>query len=221
MGHRWAVNDQQRTDPAIAIALAWQPRESRPALAALFDLDRRLAGVVARAKEPLLAQMRLAWWRDQLAETLGASQTGEPLLAQIAARWGQSAESLRALVDGWENLIGEAPLSSAAIAGFAAGRGHAFAAFATLAGAVETDAAAQAGRCWAFADLCARNTDARERDIARTLGREIELAPLRSRALRGLAVIGGLSRRALIRGEPPMHGRAAALAAMRLGMLGR
>ncbi len=191
-------------------------------MAALFDLDRRLAGLVARAREPLLAQMRLAWWRDRLVETVGAAPAGEPLLGELAEQWGQRTGSLRPLVDGWENLIGEAPLSCAAIADFAAGRGQALAAFAELANAGEdAPAALAAGRCWAFADFASHSSDARERETARALGRQVDLPRIRSRNLRGLAVLGGLSRRAVIRGEPLMHGRGAALAASRLGMLGR
>jgi hypothetical protein len=39
--------------------------------------------------------------------------------------------------------------------------------------------------------------------------------------LRGIAVLRGLSRRALDRGEPLMEGRGGAVAAMRLGLFGR
>jgi hypothetical protein len=38
--------------------------------------------------------------------------------------------------------------------------------------------------------------------------------------LRGVAVLDGLARRAIARNEPMMHGRAGALAAIRLGMFG-
>ena len=42
-----------------------------------------------------------------------------------------------------------------------------------------------------------------------------------SAEVRGLAVLDELSRRSLTRGEPLMHGRRAALAALRVGMFGR
>ncbi len=222
MSHRTRVDVHWQAEPEIAIALAWQPVASRPALATLFALDARLAGVVSRAKEPLLAQMRLAWWRDRLGERPGADALGEPLLDDLADRWSGHVSLLKSLVDGWESLLGEAPLSSSAIGDFASGRGDALAAFASLAGADRhSEAARTAGQGWALADLAWRSSDASERDTARSLGREIDFVPIRARALRGIAVLGGLSRRSLTRGEPLMRGRGAALAAIRLGMLGR
>ena len=221
IGHPEAVSDPQQTDPAHAIALAWQPRATRAALASLFEFDRRMAGVVARAREPMLAQVRLAWWRERLGEDTSLGTPGEPLLTDLAARWESHAAKLTPLIDGWEQLLGEAPLAETALNGFADGRGRAFAAFAELVGAgVHASAALAAGRCWAFADLASRSSDAQERELARSLGRKEPLAPIRSRSLRGIAVLGGLSRVALDRGEPLLEGRGAALTAMRLGLFG-
>lgn len=212
----------QQLDPTLAVALAWQPVATRPALACVFELDRRLAAVVAQAREPALAQIRLAWWRDRLADAPASAGLGEPLLATLSEHWGEDAGRLRVLVDGWEHLLGEAPLPAEDMAAFAAGRAEALAALADLAAPVERDPAAYAtGQAWAFADLAWRSSDERERRLARSLGLSNAAPPPRSRALRGIAVLGGLANRALRRGEPPMHGRAAALLAIRLGMFGR
>jgi phytoene synthase len=187
----------------------------------LVELDRRLAALVARANEPLLAQMRLAWWREQLGQDGGDVLAGEPLLAQIAAQWGAGAPRLAALVDGWESLLGEAPLPVEAIDAFAAGRGASLAAFAELVGASRDSAGARAaGHGWALADFAWRTSDSRERDRALALGNRIEFAPVHASTLRGVAVLGGLARRALARGEPLLRGRGAVLHAMRLGMFG-
>jgi phytoene synthase len=208
------------SDPALGLALAWQPRATRPALAALFALDQRLGSVVARAREPLLAQMRLAWWRDQLGSGAGAV-AGEPLLAEIAGRWGERARHLAVLPDGWEHLLGDAPLAAEAVDAFATAKGEALAAFADLAGASsDRDSARAAGRRWALADFGWRASHSHERESALTLGRQVSSPPVRSPQLRGVAVLGGLARRALGRGEPLMHGRGAILHAMRLGMFG-
>ena len=209
-------------DPALRIALAWQLPAKRPALAALFALDRRLATMVAQAREPVLAQIRLAWWREQIARDGAATHASDPLLEQIAEHWRDHASRLVPLVDGWENLLGDAPLSSEAIEAFAAGRGEALGAFADLVGVTSASASARRmGRIWALADLVSHRADPREREIARALATGVEYAPPHSRALRGLSVLGGLARRALERGEPLLHDRGAALAAIRLGMLGR
>jgi phytoene synthase len=208
------------SDPALGLALAWQPRATRPALAALFALDQRLGSVVARAREPLLAQMRLAWWRDQLGSGAEAV-AGEPLLAEIAGRWGERARHLAVLPDGWEHLLGDAPLAAEAVDAFATAKGEALAAFADPAGASsDRDSARAAGRRWALADFGWRASHSHERESALTLGRQVSSPPVRSPQLRGVAVLGGLARRALGRGEPLMHGRGAILHAMRLGMFG-
>ena len=207
-------------EPAPAVALAWQPVASRPALAALFMLDLRLATLVRRAREPMLAQVRLAWWRERLEEAPGSRPLGEPLLSEITAHWGGAGERLSSLVDGWEQLLDDPPFTAEAIDDFASGRGAALAAFAELAGVPnEMLAAHSAGRMWGLADIAARESGETAKS-ARELASREPAVPVRTSGLRGVAVLGGLARRALRRGEAPMQGRGAALAAIRLGMFG-
>ncbi|WP_188644178.1 hypothetical protein [Tsuneonella deserti] len=211
-----------QSDPGLAVCLAWQPFGSRAGLSVLFQLDERLAAAVAQAREPMLAQVRLAWWRERLSEIASNPASGEPLLARVSETWGPSGGRLAALVDGWEHLVGEPSLSTEDMTAFATGRAEALRAFANHAGAgADADAAASIGRAWAFADLAVRASDEAERKMARSLGSAETVALPRSRRLRGVAVLGGLSARALLRGEPIMEGRGAAAAAMRLGLFGR
>lgn len=215
------MDEPESHDPATAIALAWQPRTSRAAFAALFALDRRLGAAIARAKEPMLAQVRLAWWRERLAEAPAMRPVSEPLLAELTTEWGGATAGLVGLVDGWEHLVGDAPLPDGAMDGFAEGRGAALANFASLAGYPQHGrAASAAGRCWAFAELASGGPSVAERAQALALGRQEQARSTLPRALRGVAVLGGLSRRALTRDEPLMAGRGAALTAIRLGMFG-
>lgn len=197
------MEQPQSLDPAVAVALAWQPRASRPALAALFNLDRRLSAAIAQANEPILAQVRLAWWRDRLTEPAAARPKGEPLLAAISEHWGESAANLSPLIDGWERWLLEESAD-----GLGEGRGLALANFAHLVGFPhDSDKALAAGRNWTLAQT------GKGRSAVRHSG-------IRSKALRGIAVLDGLARRAIERNEPLMHGRAGALAAIRLGMFG-
>lgn len=203
------------------IALAVTPAPLRPALRALLALDARLGQIVSRTREPLLGQMRLAWWRERLGEAPAAWPTGEPLLTSIAADWRGPVSGLAPLAKAWEELLGEAPLGPEAIRRFAIGRGSAFAAFAE---AFDGRASAEAGRAgarWALADFAFRTSSDQERAAAIGLGRALPRVGPLPRALRGVAALDGLAARSLARGEPLFTGRGAALAALRLGMFGR
>ena len=147
---------------------------------------------------------------------------GEPLLAEIERYWGADAGRLVPLVDGWENLLGERPMASEDIEAFAAGRGEALGAFAELAGeSTERAAATVAGRTWALSEFATPSSDPDERASALMLAANTRFILPRSRALRGLSVLGGLANRALQAGQPLLHDRRAVLTAIRLGMLGR
>jgi hypothetical protein len=97
----------------------------------------------------------------------------------------------------------------------------AFASLAEASASTESANAFAAGRGWALAGFATRTTNPAERESALLLGAQLPFLPMRSRALRGVAVLGGLSRRALQRNEPILHGRGAVLQAIRLGMFGR
>lgn len=206
------------------LALNYASPPLRGAAGALFALDARLAELVAKANEPLLAQLRLAWWRDELGKPAGNRPKGDPVLDGLGENWAGEEDALAALVDGWEALVGDPPLPEHAIAAFAEGRSGAFAALARLAGLPDAAAPArEAGRAWALADFAAHVTDDAERTVAvRLAGERAPEARKLPRALRPLAILHGLGRRALARGGGPLvAGRRDVLAALRLGMFGR
>lgn len=91
-------------DPRVMVAV---PRERRAAMAALWGLAARLTKLLIDAREPLIGQIKLAWWRDMmamLASDPAALPKGEPLLADLAASWaGQGG--LDALVDAAEAML--------------------------------------------------------------------------------------------------------------------
>jgi phytoene synthase len=200
--------------PLHRLALAYAPAPARLPTLALLALDARLAGIVRNSHEPSLAQLRLAWWREQLMVDAAAWPRGEPLLAALQS-WRGRHTALVELVNGWEMLTGTAPLPDADLAEFAAGRGEAFAALAEVVGA-DREPAARLGRQWALADLATNVANPEERDAAARLlaaeGRPVRVA----RALRPLTVLHGLARR-------KQKGQSAAtlLTALRLGLLGR
>lgn len=175
--------------------------------------------MVRAAREPMLAQIRLAWWRERLAGDPATWPRGEPVLAALAA-WGQGASGLSRLVDGWEALLGEPPLAAEAFATFGSGRAAAMAGLAAQLGA-DPAAAGRAGRDWGLADLALHLGEPGERACAAALVGAGRL-PRQTAAMRPLAVLAGLSRRAVLRGKADaLDGPGALLAAIRLGFAGR
>ncbi len=206
------------------LVLAYARPADRGAWHAFFALDTQLASLVRKATEPLLGQVRLAWWRDRLQEDVEIWPRGNPVLSSIANSWASYAAGLAPLVDGWEHLLAEPPIGPSDIEGFAAGRGQALAALSEVAGADEyREAALLAGTRWALADLAANSTAEDEQAAILNAASHYGLEPVRlSRAMRPLAILDGLAIRSIrAQGAPLFAGRRAALAALRLGMFGR
>lgn len=204
-------------------ALAYAPASARLPTLALLALDTRLAGILRGASEPMLARLRLAWWREQLATDMARWPEGEPLLDALRSWQGEHA-ALVGLVEGWEHLTGQAPLPASALENLAEARGHAFAALAHRLGLPgDADAALRSGRNWALADLAARLSHADEQGAARELLQVQDWRRARlSRGMRPLAVLHGLAARGARQGRALVHPSPADFAAaLRLGLLGR
>ena len=87
--------------PPERLAIAYAPKEMRAAWAGFLALERRLADAARPEREPIMVQLRLAWWRDRFNEPASMWPIGEPLLALLAA-WDNERGALAALVDGFE-----------------------------------------------------------------------------------------------------------------------
>jgi 15-cis-phytoene synthase len=208
--------------PAVArLALVYAPARSRRQTLALLALDARLATLIRRSSEPMLAQLRLAWWREAIAQDPAKWPEGEPVLAALRS-WGARASAVSALVDGWEALTAAPPLATPQIAAFAEGRAGAAAALAlALDRPQDAEAARQLGRIWAIEDLAMRLAREDERAAALSLSEEQGSLPRVGRPLRALRILAGLSRRRRIAGgEEGAASPAAMLEALKLGLLG-
>jgi phytoene synthase len=202
---------------AQRLALAYAPAIARRPTLALLALDARLGAILRRQREPLLGQMRLAWWRDSLRSEPDGWPAGEPVLDLL--RGWRCPAALLALVDGWEALLGER-LDRRAIGDFADGRAAGFGALASELG-VDSEPAMTCARLWALADLAANLSDAGERAAAIDSALLVT-CPRLPRALRSLAVLAGLAHRSLARGGAPLlDGPAGTIRAVRLGIMGR
>lgn len=176
------------------LALTYAPACARMQTLALLALDTRLAGLLRHSREPMLAQLRLSWWRETLRQDCDAWPSGDPLLTALQS-WNGGHGVLVALVDGWEALTGPAPLGSEAIEAMAKGRGEGFRALAVTLGHTEHgEAAARLGCEWALADLALHLSHPQERAATKALldaqgGRPSGLP----RVLRPLLVLNGLA----------------------------
>lgn len=210
--------------PEIAVALAYARSSARPLFQAVFDLDRNLGRAVAVASEPIVGQIRLAWWRDALSSTPADQPRGNPLLDQIKGQFGGSPSGLTQLVDGWEAMLLSDPGENEAIRALCTGRAQAFIAIAHQIGATDTDEAVSfAAERWSLADLAARCSDKDRRSAIVAFSRSCEGEKARvTRSMRPLAVLRALGERSLARdGAPLLADRISALVALRSGLSGR
>ena len=60
------------------------PMDLRPAFEALFQIDAAMGDVVARATQPALGAVKLAWWRERLEELDQGMVPAEPRLRAVA-----------------------------------------------------------------------------------------------------------------------------------------
>ena len=177
-----------------------------------------MAEILRVRREPIAAQLRLAWWRDMLSAPVSDWPRGEPVL-DVLRDW-RDPSGLAELPTGWEALLSEA-LTPAAIAEFVAGRGSAFGCLARQLGVEAVGDAEQAARIWALADLAANLSDGEERAVAVEYGRSLE-PPRLSASLRPLAVLAGLGTAALKKGGAPLlSGPGSTFLALRIGFTGR
>jgi phytoene synthase len=182
-------------NPVERLALAYAPRRARAAWTGLLAFEHRLADAAREGREPIMIQLRLAWWRDRMGEPAAQWPEGEPLLGLLRP-WDAERAALRGLVDGWEaRIVGEdggAELENARVA--------AMVALARLLGVRDGGAVDQAARDWRWPELAGA-------------------APRLPQTMRPLTVLRGMAVRAARHGDDA-PGRAF-LAAVRLGLLGR
>ena len=205
--------------PVQRLALAYAPRRAQLATLALFALDGRLAACVRKGREPIVAQLRLAWWRDVLSKPVAKWPSGDMVL-ELLREW-RDPSPLSELAVGWEALLAE-ELGPEQVAEFCDARGAAFAQLAEQLDADNSEGARIAGRISAAADLAEHLSDDAERALVMNYARDLK-APRLPVVLRPLQILAGLSAAAIDKGDRSglINGRRDALRAIRIGVLGR
>jgi 15-cis-phytoene synthase len=149
--------------PDRVIALAYAPKALRDDFEALLLLDGALANALRGARDPMLGQIRLAWWREQLSLSHTAAVSSDPALQAIrflTSRHDVNEDRITDLVNGWETLLGEWPLSDEALTRYAQDRGAAlFTLAADCAGIASDDSIRAGGAAWALDDLACHCSD--------------------------------------------------------------
>jgi phytoene synthase len=84
MARRIYQNEMADLKPYEKLAIAYADGVGRELLALLLLLDSKLLEVMRKGQEPLLAQMRVVWWREQFGKAVSDRAKGEPLLQQLS-----------------------------------------------------------------------------------------------------------------------------------------
>ena len=139
--------------PPARLAIAYVPAFYRSAFTLLLQIDERLADILRSAREPMIAQIKMAWWREAFGNAPHLRPKGEPLLQAL----NESNDviplaALDALVSAWEMLLGQNPWDQQVTNDHADLRAEAI--FQTYAHWVgSTQDVRPPGRAWALADL--------------------------------------------------------------------
>lgn len=158
-------------NPEIELSISYAAPPRRGALRALWTLDAQLAATLVRAADPMVARLRLTWWREALIRLDAAPPPPQPLLATLAAvvlPAGIAGHELAVLTDGWEALLVPDPLSIDDLEAYASGRGQLFVLGGRVLGAGGFPIAA-AGQGWALVDLAGHVRSAEAAAMARAL----------------------------------------------------
>jgi phytoene synthase len=118
--HRYVLDGVRESDRDGFLAALFAPEPARRALLALLAFDHELARTSTVTREPMLARIRLQWWRDAVMEAAsGVQPRGQPVvevLCEIMQRHELAPGRLIDLIDAREDAL-EAPLDAARVGG--------------------------------------------------------------------------------------------------------
>lgn len=175
-----------------ALALTYVPAVRKPAIEALWAIDAAMADVVSSTRQPMVGQIRLAWWRERLEELGTVAAPAEPRLQAVQrdllSRGIEGAE-VAALEIGWAALLEDFPWGLPTVDAVRI-RGRILFAIGGVVLGADSDDLRAAGGLWALVD-CARHCS--DGESRRVLLREARLLADRVESVRYPAVARPLS----------------------------
>ncbi len=114
------IADLRGRDRDRYLCVLYAPAPLRPALFALHGFDLELASIVESTTEPMIGEIRLAWWREAAEAIDRGVVPAQPLLQVIAAELparGVAGADLAGLEDRWLGMIGSTELPVAHVEG--------------------------------------------------------------------------------------------------------
>jgi phytoene/squalene synthetase len=92
----------RRSDPDRYFASLFAPAKKRPLLFALYAFNHEIARAVEVAREPMMAEIRIQWWREAVEEAGEGRPRAQPVaiaLSELLAHAGISVGALESLID--------------------------------------------------------------------------------------------------------------------------
>ena len=110
---RYVLDTVRRADRDRFLGALFAPEPARTRFVGILAFDHELARTRSVTREPMLARIRLEWWREAVAEAAGSGKPrAQPIvesLSETVRRRGLAPERLLALIDAREEEI-EGPL---------------------------------------------------------------------------------------------------------------
>jgi phytoene synthase len=107
--HRYVLEQVRRADRDRFLGALFAPEPQRRDLLALLAFDHELSRTRTVTREPMMARIRLQWWRDAVAEAAGTNRPREqPIvesLSETVRRRDLAPERLVALIDAREEEV--------------------------------------------------------------------------------------------------------------------
>jgi phytoene synthase len=107
--HRYVLDEVRTSDRDRFLAALFAPEPQRGGLLALLAFDHELARTRTVTREPMLARIRLEWWRQAVAEAAGTDKPrAQPIvesLSETVRRHGLPPQRMLDLIDAREEEI--------------------------------------------------------------------------------------------------------------------